>query len=86
MKLRYIVLGKKRNNIREIARKHFLLNRTNTEKAIEGATEELKTKGIITSILIGLAIKLAVELIIYWIKNNVLIPSENYQAGEPGNE
>jgi hypothetical protein len=40
---------------------------------------------IIGSILIGVAIKLAIELIAYWIKNRfATIPSGGFLEGEPG--
>lgn len=48
--------------------------------------EHMKNRygSIIGTILIGIAIRLAIALIKHWIKNNVLTPSEQYQLGEPG--
>lgn len=39
---------------------------------------------IITMILVGLAVRLIVELIKYWIEQKFSRPSEGYQPGEPG--
>jgi hypothetical protein len=80
----YILLGKNRSRVREIARSHYLANPLDPQSAIKAATEEIKTKSIIATILISLAVRLAVELIMYWFKNNILLPSTTYVDGEPG--
>ena len=86
MSLIYLALGKKRNTIRDIARNHYLANGGDKEKSIQAAVDELKTGSIIATILLGIAIKLITELIIYWIENLVSIPQQGYSKGEPGYE
>lgn len=86
MALQYYLLGNKRKTIRNIARSNYLLHKNDKEKAIEAAIDELRTSSIIAAILIGVAIKLIIELISYWIKNSVTIPEEEFIVGEPGYE
>lgn len=83
MNVKYFLLGKAKHKIRSIALKHYLNNK-NPEKAIELATNEIRTSSIIATILIGIAIKLATELIWYWIKNSLSHPSLFYSEKEPG--
>lgn len=86
MSLRYLLIAHKRNEVREAAREGYLLYPLDEDAAIKHATDQLVTKSILTSILIGIAIKLITELIKYWINNLVLIPSGTYEKGEPGYE
>lgn len=81
----YSKVGSFRSEIRELARKHWI-NTHNPKLAKQLVINSIESKygSIIASILISLFIKLAVELIMYWFKNNVLEPSPNYQLGEPG--
>lgn len=84
MSIKYLPLGRSRRKIREIALKHYL-NNSDPNKAIEEATKEIRTGSIIGAILIGLAVKLIVELIWYWFNNKISQPSMFYSPGEPGN-
>lgn len=88
MKPQFRILGKRnRLQVREIARHSFNVSngveadaKTLAEKSLRAAP-----KSIIASLLIGVAIKLAVELIVYWIKNRfATVPSGGFLDGEPG--
>lgn len=84
MSLKYRLLSKKtKKSIREIARKS-LAETNNQEQAIDLAIKEIKYQGIFTSFLLGIALDLAIKLIIYWIKNNVFVPSKKFSKEEPG--
>lgn len=84
--MRYRILGRaRRKRVREIARDCFLIAGTPTaakEKAEAKIRKEFDS--IIASILIGLAIRLAIELITYWVKEKFFRPSAEYTQGEPG--
>lgn len=83
---RFVLLRReKKEKIREIARKNYLKygGQDGGEKAIEACKQEIRTGSIIATILIGLAIRLAIELILWWIKNKVMTPPFTYQESEP---
>lgn len=83
---RFILLRReKKEKIREIARRNFVEYGAEDggQKAIEACKKEIRTSGIIATILIGLAIRLAIELIIWWIKNRIKVPPFTYQESEP---
>lgn len=82
--MKYKLLGKRRFKIRDIARQAYLDNK-DPQKAIDQATKEIRTGSIVITILVGLAIKLAIELIWYWFNNKVSSPSMFYLPEEPGN-
>jgi hypothetical protein len=74
-----------KNEIRSITRKYWMDTHDGelTEKLVR---QEIKERygSIIAAFLIALFIKLAVELIWYWIEKNILTPEPIYQLGEPG--
>lgn len=84
MNVKYLVLGKSKYKIRDIALKHYLANE-DPNIAIAKAEKEIIANSIVMSILIGLAVKLAIELIWYWYNNRITKPSMFYSEGEPGN-
>jgi len=84
MNVKYLVLGKSKYKIRDIALKHYLANK-DPKIAIEEAIKEIKTGSIIATILIGVAIQLIIQLINYWVNKRISRPSMFYSEGEPGN-
>lgn len=88
--MRYRILGReRRNKIREISRECYILceiTGDGPEKAKKMAEMRVRAEfnSIITMILVGLAVRLIVELIKYWIEQKFSRPSEGYQPGEPG--
>jgi len=89
-KLRYFVLTMpQRTFLRNIALEAYLNHPKDQDAAIELAEELLQQRrkthgGIISVILIGVALQLVIDLIAYWIKNIVMTPSATYQEDEPG--
>jgi hypothetical protein len=81
--MKYKILGRSKYKIRDIAYKHYI-ETGDPEKAILKSIEEIKTSSIVISILVGLAIKLAIELIWYWFNNKISHPSIFYADQEPG--
>lgn len=84
--MKYRLLGRqRRNRVREIARQCFVTAAT-AEIAKDRAERQIRgeMKSIIASILIGLAIKLAIELIAYWVRERFFRPEVEYTQGEPG--
>lgn len=81
--MKYILLGSKRETIRSIARRHYIEN-SDPDIAIQKASDELRAGSIIGAILIGLAIRLIIDLIYYWIKQQIKSPPLVYTTGEPG--
>lgn len=90
MKARYRLLGKEqRLRVRSYARCALHDANGDEAKAKELVAYRLRhaPQSIIASILIGVAIKLAIELIVYWIKNRfATVPHGEFQPGEPGSE
>lgn len=84
MNIKYLVLGKSKYKVRDVALKHYLVNK-DPNIAIEKAIEEIKTGSIIATILIGVAIQLVIQLIKYWVSKKISQPSMFYSEGEPGN-
>jgi hypothetical protein len=88
MKIKYFLLTRKqRDSIREIARKAFIECDGDQDKAIALAHErskELITGSIILTILLGVAMQLIIDFIVWWIKNRVFEPALFYETGEPG--
>jgi hypothetical protein len=74
-----------KNEIRSITRKYWIDTHDGelTEKLVRQEIQD-RYGSIIATFLIALFIKLAVELIWYWIENNILNPEPVYQLGEPG--
>lgn len=82
-----MLLRHKRNEVRTIARKHWINSGGDKDRAIAAATAELKAGGVILSaILIGVAIQLIVKLIEHWWKNRIDEPTAVFVYGEPGME
>lgn len=90
MDVSYRLLGRKhRLNVRNLARQAFHDADGDEVRAKRLVEYRLRhaPKSIIASILIGVAIKLAIELIVYWIKHRfATVPSGEFQPGEPGHE
>lgn len=83
--MRFILIRRrKREQLRQIAAKHYIECGCDTDAAFDAAKKEIRAGGIITSILIGLAIKLVWELIKHWYFSGVTDPGSEYLAGEPG--
>lgn len=80
----YFLLGRKKHEIRRIARRAYLNNPNNLALAKEQAEREIRTRSIVISILISIAVRLAIELIKYWFFNKVSVPAFTFQNGEPG--
>ena len=71
--------------VRDIARQSFIDSDGDVELAIQYASSRIRSpESVITSILISIAVRLAVELIKHWWENRVSEPSTNYNAFEPG--
>lgn len=88
MDAKYRLLGRRRRaRIRHLARECYLANQ-GSEQAKVDAEDAIRREfgSILVSILIGLAIKLAVELIAYWIKQRLSDPGVGFQSGEPGGD
>lgn len=88
MKTEHLLLGRrKRLEIRELARQAFYDSECNGDHARVLAEQRIRAapKSIIASIMIGVAIKLAIDLIAYWIKNrSAAVPSGEFLPDEPG--
>jgi len=80
------LLERHTNRVRAIALDAWLESRGEPDKAKEIAARRLRADpgGIITTLLIGLAVKLIAELIMHWFVNNVMQPEPAYLASEPG--
>lgn len=81
-----ILTRKQRESIRSDARSAWLQSSCDKDEAIAIVTRTLndKMKGIIGTILLQLAIKLAIELIMRWLEDRNKQPSSFYVADEPG--
>ena len=88
MKVKYFLLTKQqRQDIRELARQAFVDAGGDQDAAIKLAHErskELIAGSFIVTILIGVALQLIIDFIVWWIKQRVTEPSPTYTAGEPG--
>lgn len=86
MNFRYRLLGqKRRQRVRTIARRAYLLS-SDPNKAQYEATQQVRQEfgGILTMILVGIAVRLAVELIKHWVSQRLSEPEPGFQSGEPG--
>ena len=87
MKLQYRILGKRRRKrVRDIACTAWTDTQCDTNAAEHLARMRIQDQmyGIITSLLISIAIKLAVELIHYWVAESIPEPGLTFKSGEPG--
>ena len=76
-----------KNEIRNLARNRWI--ETNDPILSEQLVKDdinNRYGSIIAAFLIALFIALAVELIMYWFRNNILHPEPLYRFGEPGYE
>ena len=86
--MKWMLLGRRRRKrVREIAHQAYL-DRNGDQHAAsvlaESRVREEMVGGIFTSILISIAVQLAVKLIIHWWKNRVSKPQYAFQPDEPG--
>ena len=85
MKLFWLMPKRQRRIVREIARRSFINSNGDVELAIQKANTMIRApESLVTSILVSIAVRLAVELIKYWWENRISEPSANYSACEPG--
>jgi hypothetical protein len=75
---------RQRNTVRDVARSAWLRHPDDAEAAKAEAEQALGS--IFVTILLGVAIRLAIELIMYWILNREREPQAVYCPGEPGYE
>lgn len=81
----YFLLGRKnRESIREISVRWLRVTNYDKDEAFKRASEEIRTRSIVITALIWLAVKLAYALIIYFWNRRETLPSPFYQPGEPG--
>ena len=81
---RFRILGRRRRaEARDIARAAYLLNPKTAAADAERAVRQ-RYGSIIGMILVGLLVRLVVELIAYWIKQQVSTPPIYFATGEPG--
>lgn len=73
---------RQKNIVRNVARQVFREYPNDQAKAEVLIEERLQRE--LGSVFVTIAIKLAIELIIYWLKKRVTEPSAVFQAGEPG--
>jgi len=90
MKTQYRLLGRQRRLwVREIARRSFNDCDGDLDRAVVLAERRIRDapKSIIGTILIGVAIKLAIASIVHWIQSRVAtVPSGEFLKEEPGSE
>lgn len=75
-----------RQRIRELTREAWLRCQCNPDRAkplAEIYVSEVYT-GVIASLLISIAVRLAIELIKHWTENRTEFPSMEFAADEPG--
>ena len=87
MKIQYRVLGKpRRQRIRQIARSAWIDTDADPSEAERMAQWRIQDQmyGVISSLMISIAIKLAIALIRHWLSQSVGVPPEDFQYGEPG--
>jgi hypothetical protein len=73
---------RQKNIVRNVARQALRECRGDQDKARLLVEERLQRE--LGSVFVTIAIKLAIELIIYWLKNRTTDPGAVFQAGEPG--
>lgn len=86
--MKFILLSKsKRQAVREIARRNYedcISVGLDVEEAKENAARDIRAKGIVSTILVSIAIKLAFMLIEHWFFSGATQVSEGYDPNEPG--
>ena len=86
--MKFMLLRKsKRQAVREIARRNYedCINvGLDIDEAKANAEKEIRTKGIVSTILISIAIKLAFMLIEHWFFSGVTQVASEYDPNEPG--
>lgn len=70
-----------RNQCREIARRHWIAENCNADRAKHAASIEVRS--IIATILIGVAIRLIANYIMFWWETRTHEPYESQTIGEP---
>ena len=86
--MKFMLLRKsKRQAVREIARRNYeecIDVGLDIDEAKDNAAREIRTKGIVSTILLSIAIKLAFMLIEHWFFSGATQVSEGYDPSEPG--
>ena len=86
--MKFMLLRKRqRAAIRSIAKRHYeeCINVSmDIDDAKENAASEIRTKGIVSAILLSIAIKLAFMLIEHWFFSGETRVSSEYDPNEPG--
>jgi len=83
----YLVLTRRqRERVRQLSRTAWIEQAGNKDAAIAQVSAALRDemKSIIASILLQLAIKLAIALIMKWWEDRNYLPEKTYVKGEPG--
>jgi hypothetical protein len=76
-------LSRRQKNIaRTVAKEAFVEAGGDRSEAERIVRERMQRK--MGSVFVAIAIKLAIELILYWLRNRTTEPSAVFQAGEPG--
>ena len=80
------LLDDERLSVRGISRQSVIDTKGDKDAAIALAEARLRAqyRGILTMILVGLAIELAKALILHWLDRGITEPSTVWQPGEPG--
>jgi hypothetical protein len=80
-----LILGRHTDTVRSVARSCYIDNAGDREASITDARHRLRETPVgIPTWLIFLAIKLAIQLIIWWSKREIKVPPLKAVAGEPG--
>ena len=86
--MKFMLLRKsKRQAVREIARRHYedcISVGLDIDEAKLNAEKEIRTEGIVSTILISIAIRLAFMLIEHWFFSGVTQVTGDYDPSEPG--
>ena len=82
----FLLSRSKREEVRSIARRAYIAHSGDKDAAIRAASDDLRVGSIVIAILLGVAIQLAIDLIVHWIEQNILEPAPSYTAGEPGED
>lgn len=83
----YRILGRRRRQrVRELARQAYL--HSPPSEAVHNAEVAVRREmqGFISLVLVGIAVRLAIELIMYWLNLRMSEPGLTFQPGEPGAE
>ena len=84
MDTRFRLLGRRRREeIRQLARDAYMTSPSFAKQEAERAVRH-RYSGILSMLIVGLAVKLAIELIAYWVKQKFTHPPMTFEAGEPG--